>query len=385
MFNAPAERGVLRVESATSGRINGELLDTHYVFEVDAVDRDSWASMLQTFHESAIYQMWPYGAMRWGEDNLSHAVLGKDGEIAAAAQARIIKLPVLRAGIAYIKWGPMWQRRGKEKDWDSFRQMARALREEYVRRRGLLLRVMLNEGDIDVDKAQAVLKEEGFELRLGVVAYRTIVMDLSRSLDELRRNAKRTWRQNLRRAEQNNLKIIEGVGDDLFKIVEDLYKEMRARKKFIAFSDTGDLRAIQRELPDPLKMHVAVCEFSGEPVAALVVSQVTSTAIALVAATGGRALELNGSYLLWWRTIERLKAQGCRWFDVGGIDPTGYPGTYQFKVGLAGKSGRDLIFRQFEARADWLSSFVVQAGEHLREDYRALKVVLGKLRKSSGS
>ena len=67
-----------------------------YRSEVDNVTKDEWQRILLRFEDAVIHQSWAFGAACWGEDNLSHLVVEQDGEIVAAAQVALSRLPVLR-------------------------------------------------------------------------------------------------------------------------------------------------------------------------------------------------------------------------------------------------------------------------------------------------
>jgi len=344
-----------------SSLING------YIAEVDTVTEAEWSDLLPRFDDATINQTWSYGSIRWGEHNLSHLVLKKNGVIIAAVQLRIVKLPAVKGGIAYISWGPMWRTREKQRNIEYLQQILRALLTEYSVQRGLLLRVLSNVYDCDADSEliRSIFNEEGFQYTLS--PYRTLLLDLETSLEELRSNLSKDWRKNLRKAESNNLKITEGSDDALYVTVSNLYKEMLGRKDFVPLMDVNQFGIVQRDLPDSLKMRIMLCELDGEPIAALVGSGLGDTGIELVAATSDRALKVNASYLLRWRMAQWLKEQGCCLYDLGGIDPIKNPGSYQFKAGLSGKSGKDTRhIGQFEACQNLLSSFVVKVGDRIR-------------------
>src|SRR5690349_14718338 len=86
--------------------------------EVDRVTQAEWSQLLELFEDANIYQTWSYGAIRWGARNLSHIVLKRDDEVVAIAQLRIVRPGNLGFGIAYLRWGPMFHRRGTDLDAD---------------------------------------------------------------------------------------------------------------------------------------------------------------------------------------------------------------------------------------------------------------------------
>ena len=121
-------------------------LSSHAVWqvEVEAATPATWSSMLDLFEDANIYQTWSYGEVRWGRKNLSHLVLKRNGEIVAMAQVRIIRPTRFKFGMAYLRWGPLCHRKGTELDAETVTEMARALNQEYVCKRRLLLQILSN-------------------------------------------------------------------------------------------------------------------------------------------------------------------------------------------------------------------------------------------------
>src|SRR5262249_51588884 len=91
-----------------------------YEAEAGNVDEHEWCQLLERFDDANIYQTWSYDEVRGGRKNISHLLLKKNGVTIAVAQARIVKLPLIRAGIAYVRWGPLWRLRNQETDPETF-------------------------------------------------------------------------------------------------------------------------------------------------------------------------------------------------------------------------------------------------------------------------
>jgi lipid II:glycine glycyltransferase (peptidoglycan interpeptide bridge formation enzyme) len=351
-----------------------------YKIEIDKVDKIGWNEILRNFDDANIYQTWSYGAIRWGEKKLSHLVLKKGQEVVAATQTWIFKLPAVGLGIAHIKWGPMWQVRGKLAHPEIIQQIIRSLKKEYAISRGLVLRVVPNQVGPDLETIFSLLEAEGFKERPPASSYRTLALDLSPSLDELRKGLRRQWRQKLEQAERNGLKVIEGQGRDSFEGLLNLYDQMHSRKKFADFLPIRDYQAIQGDLPEDFRMKIMICESANEPIAFQVTSFMGNSAVTLAAAVGDRGMEFNSGHLLQWRMVEDLKSCGCRWYDLSGINREGNPGGYQFKTGLAYKYGRELLFKEYEISKNFISSAAVKSGERLRVVHRRLKQLLAHWR-----
>jgi hypothetical protein len=314
------------------------MTDSRWTVEVDRVSREEWALILEQFHDATIYQSFSYGNVRWGEENVSRLVLKLDGEAVGLAQLRIFRPKWLKFGIAYLAWGPLTERRGYGMSREVALRMARCLLAEYSRKRKLHLCVVPN---AFAGSARAASMESGFrQFTRGLIfrnkPYRTCVLDLSPSLEDLRKGFDRKWRNQLTRAVKNNLNVVAGSENDEFGKFCSIYAQMRKRKAFKTNVDIADFCKTQKDLGPSQRMRVFLCEESGVPVAGLVASILGGTAIYMLGATTETGLRLKASYLLQWELIRWLKENGIRWYDLGGIDPENNPGVYHFKKGLSG-------------------------------------------------
>jgi lipid II:glycine glycyltransferase (peptidoglycan interpeptide bridge formation enzyme) len=352
-------------------------MNYEYISEIDHIGKGEWSNLLLEFDDATIYQTWSYGAVRWGEKNLSHFVLKRNDEIIGAAQIILKKFPYLKAGIAYIPWGPLWKIRGREERLESFHHLLKSLQDEYVSRRGLMLRINPHIYENDSShELSSVLNNGGFRRDTSLSPYRTFLVDLTTALPDIRKKLDQKWRNQLNRAEKNGLKIVEGNEDKLYLTFLNLQGQMIDRKKYKAGVDYNEFREIQRDLPDALKMRIIICESEGEPVTATIASAIGNTGIYLLGATGDKGLKLKGSYLLQWRTIEWLKQNGYRWYDLGGINPEKNPGVYQFKAGL---SGNDILhIGQFEYWTNPASFLVVNLWDRFKNIVLKMKRTGGK-------
>jgi len=360
------------------------MLKPVYTVKTDTIDKEIWSRILLEFDDANIYQTWSYGAVRWGEKNLSHLLLKKGGEIVAAAQSRIVKLPVLPGGIAYVRWGGMWQRKGRPKDPDVFRRMILALKQEYAERRGLFLRMLPNIMDKDATEMIHILQEEGFERRTPPEGGRTLYIDLRHSMEELRAGMKRGWRKQLNRAERNGLELVEASDEKLFEIFAEAYREMHNRKGFTEYVDIDEFRQMQQDLDDALKMKIIACQSNGDLHAAFIFSTLGNMGLALLGATSNKGLKSGGLHFLMWKSIEWLKNRGYQWYDLGGYNPERVPGTAYFKSGLAGKTGTDAKpIGQFDICRSRISTLAVRQMDGMRMQYRKLRERINRFKKEA--
>ncbi len=349
-------------------------LDPRYDPAVDDIGEQEWHEELLRFDDANIYQTWPYGAITYGEGRTSRLILRSGTEVVAMAQARIARLPVVNLGLAYVLWGPLWRRSGEAGSLAVFRQALRAMRNEYVCKRGLTLRLAPRLIDGDPCDFRSILEEEGFTASGPQSSSRTILMDLRPPVEALREGMRPHWRRELKQAERRQLNIEEGAGEDLFRTFIDMYHEMVSRKRFVEPNDINRFRLIQKRLPDSLKMMVLVCRSDGEARAGAIASAMGDTALYLFGATSNTGLKSQGSYALQWKLIEQLKRAGIRWYDLNGVNPDRNPGTYKFKSDLAGINGREVCYLgRFESHAGRASALCVRGADLLRSHCRSLK------------
>lgn len=255
-------------------------------------------------------------------------------KIVAAAQIRIVRIPVLGLGAAYIRWGPLCQLRNQNADPDVFRMAVRALRNEYVCLRGLILRIFPILYDDNANLCLETLQQEGYTPTPEESPQRTLILDIQPPLEEIRKNLKQKWRNCLNRAERNQLELIEGTDDSLFVDFIGLYRELLRRKQFKEPNDINEFRTIQHELSTKFKMGIFLCRSNGFSSAGAICTAIGETGVYLFGATNDQGMKNKGSYLLQWKAIQWMKNNGCRYYNLNGINPLTNPGTYHFKAGI---------------------------------------------------
>ncbi len=306
--------------------------------QVDSQTPHSWDEVISQFRDANIYQTWAYGAVRWGARNLSHLVIRRDGRVMAAAQLRIARLPLLPAGVAYLRWGPLCHRIGHGLDLVILSEMIAALRGEYCARRGLSLQIIPNafSGDERGDAFGKVFSQSSFRRELNPVGYRTVVVDLTVQSEVIRKRLNQKWRNQLNGSEKNGLTLEASDGGAAYSDFVHLYREMWKRKQFETSVDVDEFGRIQEQLDVRTKMQTFLARKDGKAIAALVCSLMGDTAIYVLGATNEQARMLKAAYFLHWQAILWLKNRGACLYDLGGIDSQSNQGGYHFKNGFGG-------------------------------------------------
>jgi lipid II:glycine glycyltransferase (peptidoglycan interpeptide bridge formation enzyme) len=339
--------------------------------EVDRATSAEWSQMLDQFEDASIYQTAAYGEVHWGRKNLSRLVLRRDGDVVGLAQLRIVRPTPLRFGMAWLRWGPLWERRGQPVDAEVAFRLARAIEEEYVRQRRLFVRILPNAfvGSPRADLFNSVFAKFSREPQSRAGHYRTFVVDLTPSPDQLRAKLDPKWRNKLRQAEKASLTVMAGDGVEEYRAFLNLYAQMRNRKSFDTTVDAEEFARIQEALPPSQRMRVLVALDNGVSVAALIAAPMGHSAIYLLGATGDAGLKSRGAYLLQWTMMGWLRERGIRWYDLGGIDPDTNPGVFYFKRGF---SGADLAhIEPLSASDSAVSSGMVRGALALQRAVRA--------------
>ena len=353
--------------------------DNRYTAVFDGVNQREWYSILDRFADANMYQTWDYDANRCGDKNLSHFVLRKNGHLVAASQVRLARIPFIGKGAAYVRWGPMWRTNTSEADPDIFRRSIHALKNEYVKRRGLILRIYPLLYDTHSIRFQEILHKEGYQPTPDENAQQTMILDISQSLVDIRKNFKQKWRNCLNRSEKNELDFSEGFDDHLFEQFIDLYSALLERKQFKEPNDINEFRAIQQALPEKHKMAIFICSQNGRPTAGGICSAIGDTGVYLFGATNDEGMKNKGSYLIQWKAIQWMKNKGCRYYNLNGVNIKTNPGGYHFKSGVSGKTGIDVHYLgRYDCYSGPLAMSLAKIGDRLFPHIKEIIAKMGK-------
>ena len=310
---------------------------------LEKADARRWYDILQEFEDATIFQTPAFCNAKQAGESVEHVTLRRGGEVIAAAQVRIIPVPLLPRSIAYVFWGPLIHRRNGRRDWDCLRIALGHMYREYVISRRMCLRVK-PPTMLDGDAAwREVLEAECYYASPHLAAGKTILVDLAPSLDDLRKGLDKKWRNCLKSSESNGLSLDEGSDDAMFEVFLTMYREMLHRKNLAEPGDIRRFHAMQSILPSRHRMRVFVArDEQGTPCAGAICSAIGSRGIFLFGATADQGMKNKASYLVQWRIVQWLKQQGCSEYDLHGSNAEANPGVYAFKMGLCGKNGREV-------------------------------------------
>ena len=185
---------------------------------VDALRGADWDEAIAAFDDGIIDQTWAWQAACRGSDRLSTLHLERAGRIVAGCLVVIARVPLMRAGVAVAKFGPVWTLAGRA-DGDALREIVQALREEYVVKRGLYLRVVPRAHPGDSSAVADALLGAGFEHAPPDDPLRYLV-DLAQDEADARASLKSKWRYHLKKAEAAGLAVEEHSDADGIRVFQ---------------------------------------------------------------------------------------------------------------------------------------------------------------------
>lgn len=229
-----------------------------------------------------------------------------------------------------IQRGPLWFK-GQEST-QNFKDFVRVFNQTYPKRPLRRIR-WIPEWSFADNESINFIEDSG--LKKSKQTFETLWIDLTPSLEELKKRLHRKWRNHLHKAERSPLEIsadTKGVQLDYFLRAYDLFK---AQKKFEGPSGKFMKHEIEGALPfkDAIILWARLNNF---PVAGIVVMKHGTSASYRVAWNTAEGREHNAHFLLLWKAVEILKKHNIETFDLGGILPDDNEGLNIFKLGMNG-------------------------------------------------
>jgi hypothetical protein len=305
--------------------------------QIEPVCREEWLQFAAQFRDHNYRQGWEYGTLlaQRRKATSHHVKIQRAGEIIGLADVRIKRAPLL-GGIAYISGGPL-VRRGTDEDVDSLGLCLDALRNHYVEKQGLILRIQGTMGEpIWNERSAEYFRTHGFSPASQGSAYRTVMVDLRPPLDAIRAALAQKWRNCLNKAERSNPPASVSTRIEDFDRFATLFAPFVGRKGFAVDLDADFYNQVQRQSTPAELLTLTTIEVDGALRAGHMSSLLGDTCVYLLGATSDEALKTNAAYLLQWNVIKMARERGMMWYDLGGIDPEANPGVYHFKCGMGG-------------------------------------------------
>ncbi len=338
------------------------MIKQNFKYNVTKLSVNEWNKIIDSFSDANIYQTIEFTKHSKGGENYEHFIVKENDSIVSAVIVRLKIIPIIERGIAYIRFGPMWQLKSAEKSPSILETTLQLLYEEYAVKRKLVLRIVSN---LTLERDQELIKihhKIGFK-EIGEKS-KSIYLDLTQSEQTIREKFRKKWRYRLKQAEKKNLEVIVGSDEKLYNDFLTLYNAMHKRKKFKEFVDVKEFKKINSELTSDKKFAILICRKDNVLLSAMIISTIGNTGIYLLGGSSKEGLKASASYLLQWKTITLLKEKNIKIYDLGGIDKKENPGVFTFKSGLGGEIITHIS--ALEIYKSKLSKFIISVAEKIK-------------------
>jgi lipid II:glycine glycyltransferase (peptidoglycan interpeptide bridge formation enzyme) len=287
----------------------------------------SWDAWLSGFEARGIRQSRAWGLHKVGGWTPARFALFEDGSPAAMALVLIRRAPLGAATLAWANAGPVFR------DASALADFLKGLTAHFSAVPRSVVRVAPR---VAAEPALAkALEDAGFTpARSPLDSGRTVVLDLRKSLEELRAGLDRKWRNQLKKAEAASPIFEFGSGQPLLERFLRLHAQTRERKKLKDGVDLAALQGAARDFGPALTF--AVGSAGGRDGCAIAWWNFRGRATLWLAAAGPEGMAACLPNAAYWAAIARLKSEGAESFDLSGIDAKLNPGVTHFKLGTGG-------------------------------------------------
>jgi len=306
-------------------------LKTQYLKNRKPLSAKEWAEQVRTYELSNFLQ-----SPRWQKYN---EILGRR-VILRQFEKNIIVLMVIkdakRGRFLEIPNGPLI-------DWQNPAIISQVFSEIYkIAKQNKCAFIRFRPALADSCQNRTVLKHLGsIKASFHLGAEHTVMIDLSKTEDELLSSFRRQTRYEVRRADK--LKITVEDCSNNPNILEEFHQiqlDTARRQNFIPPSKK-ELEALKQSFGDDLKIYVAFDE-SHQPIAYGLILIDGIEAEYYEAASTPLNRKLPGAYALQWKIMRDLKKLGIKRYNLWGIAPVGqthhrYAGVTTFKTGFSNR------------------------------------------------
>ena len=323
----------------------------------------NWQEVIKKFPEANILQSPAYGKMN---ELLGAKVIEED--FGGKGRALMIVRDAKRGRYLEIPCGPLLDYKDKKTVKAAFEKIAEIAKKEkcvFVRVRPQLINTPENLQLL----ADLGLKKSPMHL----AAEHTVIIDLTKSEDELLANMRRQTRYEVRRADKQGIKVEKSQSEEIFKEFRKVQAETAKRQGFVP-PNLKTLMAEREAFGDNVAIYLAKTD-DGKPIAYGMIIKDGKEGDYYEAASTDLHRKMPGAYALLWQAMKDLKAEGYERFNLWGSAPPGQPnhryaGVTTFKTGFGGEvveyvPAHDMVISKAKYLKNWLVETARKKRRHL--------------------
>lgn len=312
----------------------------------------NWKEVLKKYPEANFLQSPNYGKMNkiLGSKVLEEDFDGKGYALMTVRDAK-------RGRYLEIPCGPILNWEDKKTVKDIFEEITKIAQKEkcvFVRIRPQLK---------NSDKNREMLEKLGLKKApMHLAAEHTVIIDLTKTEEELLANMRRQTRYDVRKANKLGIVVEKSNSDEIFKEFHKVQSDTAKRQNFIP-PNLKTLLAEKEAFGDDIEIYVAKTA-EGKPIAYGLVIKEGKEGDYYEAASTPINHKMPGAHALLWQITKDLKKEGFERFNLWGIAPHGQPnhryaGVTTFKTGFGGEiieyvPAHDLIISKVKYMKNWI-------------------------------
>lgn len=285
---------------------------------------EEWDSLLAGQEGATLYQMHGWGELKrslgW---QIVRMIFGNRSAPLAMVQILVRKYP-LGGIVCWIPGGPA----GAVELWAA--GLGEALRRAH-RARWIFLRI--NSMQVMSAHGESALRETGWNLPvIRLSSGLSLTYDPSVPETERLGLASANWRHNLKRSGKYGLIVRRWDSPDAAEL-QKIYRSMERHKGLAAFMTDDELVILLDRLSNR-SLFYRCDDRDGNLIALRACAMLGSEAWDMLAAASPEGRKQYASHATLWALLRDCGERGITRYDMGGVDPTGNKGVFDFKRGL---------------------------------------------------
>lgn len=335
-----------RLEEMNPAELDKYVMKSHK--EANFLQSSAWGKVYEQVNEKVFY-------------------LGLKDKNEILGSAVVILKPARRGRYLEIPGGPLidWENKAHVK------KMLDGLKELAEKEDCVFVRMRPNIADNEHNRM--IFARSGLKLSpMHLHAEHTVMLDLTKTEDELMTEMRRQTRYEVRRAKKLGIVVNYDTSERAFREFYEIQKETAERQGFITSSE-GFILAQREAFGDKARIYRA--ELDGKTLALGLILMQKPEAIYHEAASTEAGRKYPGAYALQWKVIEDAKEMGIKRYNLFGTAPPNspnhrYAGVTMFKAGFGGRAvsylpAHDLVIRGIAYRLTKMIEVARKRRRHL--------------------
>tara|TARA_B110000444_G_C18852044_1_gene606617 strand:- start:13889 stop:16012 length:2124 start_codon:yes stop_codon:yes gene_type:complete len=276
-------------------------------------------------------QSWEYGEAKKNADNWSvkRFIIKKDDTIIALFQ--LLEKKFLFFKLCRINRGPLILE--KYNNFEIKRKIFKAIKNHYSIKKGCLLFIGPELESRPINNGLMELSNM-VRRNLSYGSWKSILIDLSQKEEDIRSELNGKWRNQLTKVEKKGLKLNISNSNKSYEEILKNYKQLSQEHSF-----SGNSIKFYKILKKVCSQNLFVfsVELNTKVISRILIIKHGDVCIYQIGWNSDEGRKIYSGNFIIWGAILKMKALGCKWFDLGGLDPINNSGITKFKRGLGGR------------------------------------------------